>query len=861
MPPSTAGAAPAPPGLRFTARAALLFREAIADAGGVEVFAVGRLDDQGMVAEVEVHCRGNLQAVPALLRVPRPGEVVIHNHPSGLLQASEADLHLAGRYGEDGVGMVITDNAVTRALWVVEPRRRPRVRVEEAAVQRFFEEALPAVLPGFEARPGQLEMALQVLALLNEGSAERPIVGAFEAGTGTGKSLAYLLPAVLWAQANEARVAVATYTIALQAQLAGSDLPLLQRAGVETRHALLSGRGNYLCRRRLAEAVEELALDAEAADDPAEAQAVRQLSAWAADHARGSRADLGFPVPDAVWEAVRSEADQTLRARCPHFARCFYYEARRDAAQARLLVLNQHLLLADLSLKGVSGGEGILPAFDRVIIDEAHHLDDAATGLFTEELGATGLRRALGALLPGKRPGALALARQHYLGALEEAEGPAASRRAREALEAAEPSLRALHELADLCLRDLSSEVRAPEGGDGEPQALRLSPALRAQERWRERILPPLEDLGGALDEALAGLGRVEEALKPLPEAALLRRPQPLFDLRRGARLLAEKAALVGAFRGELLSERVLWMEPAEGRRMSDRARLASAPIEVGPTLRARVFQALQGTVLTSATLAVAGSFEHALERLGLPAADSAPIELRHAAFPSPFDYARQALLALPRDLPLPEDPRFSAWAARFAIQAIRASGGGAFVLCTSHQMVEALHRAVAAELGEERLLLRQGELSRARLLDRFRADQDAVLFGTDSFWEGISVAGRALRLVIIPKLPFRVPTEPVQQARMERLQQRGLDAFRAQSLPEAVLRLRQGFGRLIRTASDRGAVAILDRRLHERPYGRVFLQSLPPARRVTGPGRAVLDALRAFFQAATLPDITPEDP
>ncbi|MCK6506147.1 helicase [Myxococcota bacterium] len=875
-----------PPDTRFTPPAAEAFAAAIADAGGVEVFAVGRLDADGRVAEIEVHCRGNASAVPALLRAPRPGEVVIHNHPSGLLQASEADLHLAGRYGEDGVGMVITDNLVRRALWVVEPTRRVQRPVDPAEVRDFFERALPRALPGFEARPGQLEMALEVARAFSEGHKERPVVAALEAGTGTGKSLAYLVPAALWALANDARVAVATYTITLQGQLAESDLPLLGRAGLQVRTAVLSGRGNYLCRRRLAEAVAELdeegaPADAEGTD--ASAPAIRRLAAWAEGARRGSRGDLGFPVPEDAWERVRSDHDQTLRARCPHFARCLYYEARRDAALAQVVVVNHHLLLADLALKRDTGGDGILPRFDRVVIDEAHHLEDAATGLFTEELTALAVRRAVAPLLPrrgGRAHGALDRIRQHYAPAIQAEAGPEQARRLASRCDDAQAELDAVRDEVDLALRALADELRAPspspssaegpEGGEaGEPPpdeagVLRLTTELRQGPRWQQALQPALEEVARRLDAAAARLARIDQALDGLPEAALLARPQPALDLRRGQRRLAEKAALASSL-GADQPERVQWLSPQAAPRGPASARLASAPIEVGPTLRSRVFEAMEAAVLTSATLTVGGRFEHVLGRLGLPASldgsdptlregqESGPFELRTATFPSPFDYASQALLALPRDLPPPEDPRYLAWTARFTVQAIRASGGGAFVLCTSHAMVQTLHAACRAELGDRLPLLRQGELSRGRLLERFRDHQDAVLFGTDSFWEGVSVSGRALRLVLIPRLPFRVPTDPVQQARHERLAAQGQDPFRAFSLPEAVLRLRQGFGRLVRTQADRGAVAILDRRVHERWYGRVFLQSLPPAARAVGPARAVLERLRDFFGAATL--------
>lgn len=849
---------------RFTEQAAQRFREAIADAGGVEVFAVGRLDNDGRIAEIEVHCRGNRTAVPALLRAPRPGEVVIHNHPSGLLVASEADMHLAGMYGEDGVGMVITDSEVRRDLWVVEPARRVRAPIDQAAVRAFFEEVLPRSLPGWEPRPGQLEMALAVTAALNDGCRERPVVAALEAGTGTGKSLAYLVPAALWARANEARVAVATFTITLQGQLADSDLPLLQRGGIDIHTAVLTGRGHYLCRRRLEEAVAELSEeggldgsplaqeDGDEQDHPEraweeadpDATTVRALAAWAAEHRRGGRGDLGFPVPEETWDRVRSDHDQTLRARCPHFASCFYYEARREAARAQVVVVNQHLLLADLALKRETAGDGILPRFDRAIIDEAHHLEDAATGLFGQELNARAVRRAVAPLLPQRRrPGALDRIARSYGGSLD----ATAASRLRAACDDATAAVEALREDVPVGLEALAEEL----GAETAAVALRLTGPLRDSERWGLHLEPAVRETALRLDAAATQLARVEQALDGLPEGTVLARPQPLLDLRRSARNLADKASLAGAICAAN-PDQVQWLAAGPPRRGRSSASLATAPIEVGPTLRSRVFEALETTILTSATLSVHDRFDHVLGRLGLGATGEEPahedLDLRTASFPSPFDYARQALLALPRDLPTPEDPRYNAWIARFTVQAIKASGGGAFVLCTSYAMVDALHSAARQALGDRLPLLRQGELGRARLLARFRDSTDAVLFATDSFWEGVSVSGRALRLVVIPRLPFRVPSEPVQEARHERLQQQGMDPFRAWALPQAVLRLRQGFGRLIRTRTDRGAVAILDRRVHERWYGRVFLGSLPPARRAIGPARAVLEQLRAFY-------------
>ena len=374
---------------RFTLPGAEAMRQAIRQAGGIEVFAVGSLDEQGAVSTVEVHARGTANAVNALHGRARAGQVVIHNHPSGDVRPSAPDMELAGQFGEDGVGFVIVNNDVDRAQWVVEPKARALVRVDREAVTRIFTAQLPAAFPGWEPRPGQLDMALAVCDALDDGG-----VVALEAGTGTGKSLAYLVPSVMWALANDSRVVVATYTRTLQSQLVSDDLPALARV-LPHRHAVLKGRSNYLCRRLLGIAVGE------------GADGVAPLAAWAATSLTGDFAELGFALDEDLADRVESDADQTLRARCPHFNECFYYEARRRAAAAHLVVANHALLLRDLSMKD-DLGRGILPDFTRVILDEAHHLEEAATSAGASRLSALSITRALAPLLPRRRrPGAL----------------------------------------------------------------------------------------------------------------------------------------------------------------------------------------------------------------------------------------------------------------------------------------------------------------------------------------------------------------------------------------------------------------------------------------------------------------------
>jgi ATP-dependent DNA helicase DinG len=825
---------------RFTPTAARRLADAIRAAGGVEVFAVGKIDSEGLVADVDIHCRGDAGSVPALLSRPRPGDVVIHNHPSGNLTPSEPDMALAGRFGEDGVGFIIVSNDAARANWVVEPFKRPIVRLDEEAVIDFFTGTLPRHIPGYEARPGQLDMARAVTQALNGDE-----IAVLEAGTGTGKSLAYLVPAVLWAKADEAKVVVATFTLTLQGQLEASDLPVLTRGGLDFRHAVLKGRSNYLCRRRLAETVAELQGDPQerlqgAGQDP-RARLFADLARWAEVSATGTRQDSTLPLDEDDWERVASDHDQTLRARCPHYNRCFYYEARRKAADAHLLVVNHHLMLADLVLKKELAGEGILPRFDRLIVDEGHHLEDTATSLFQERVTSRMLRRTLAPLLPrDKRPGAIATLGERF-------GKPGAPLPRPEKVRQLSAELRPL--LVDLqaTARGWLEQLRV-DALSAEQRSLRITAELRQGELWQRQLAPTLAEAAQRTGAVALKLALLQEELEELPPAERAAEPQPLFDLARAGRRLAEMSQTFGKFLAEDEGT-VRWIEEARDKSApAPAAALVLAPIEVAPLLRERVFEPLRTTVVSSATLTIRGEFDHWLEQVGMGQPAGPPRALSTGLFPSPFDYNRQALLAIPRDLPDPDDPRYEEEAARVLIEALKVTGGGAFVLCTSYALLGRLHQRAEAALGHQMLMLKHGALGRDRLLQRFREHRNAVLFGTDSFWEGVSVAGEALRLVVIPRLPFRVPTEPVAQARTELAAARGQDPFRARALPEAVLRLRQGFGRLIRTATDRGAVMILDRRVIDRWYGRIFLASLPELPRVTGPTPAVMEALRRFY-------------
>ena len=813
---------------RIAEPAAAKLRHAIREAGGVEVFAIGDCED-GTIVEVTITCRGQEDRVTALLDRPRAGQVVIHNHPSGNLTPSDADLHLASFYGENGVGVVIIDSAVTRSNFVLEPHVTTEKRVDQDAVRAFFEVDLPRVMPDVEPRPGQLDMALRVAASFSE---NRPLV--IEAGTGTGKSLAYLVPAALWAMANESKVVISTHTKALQSQLLGTDLVLLGRTGMKATYAVLQGRANYLCKRRLG-----LAL-AEDGERPADERVeLDVIAGWDATTSIGARGDLPIDIDAALWERVESDSDLSLRVRCPHYSVCHYYQARRRAAAAHLVIVNHALLLADLAVRD-GGGGGILPKYRRLVLDEAHHLEDAATGAIHQRVSARSIARAVSPLLTTKRRrGAL----ERLVAAVDRPNIPLFPEARDKLVEAVQDATALAPYAVDASKTALVGLASEAIGPDGSP--FRVTMQNEEGDTFKNGVAPAVIDLASTLDRLH---GALDAVLAPLEDVALPDGDaQPLLDVRRAARRIAGHAEAARKFL-EHDDERCRWVEAERSRHGEPEASIEVAPIDVAAALRRLLWSKLPGTVATSATMAVAGRFDFWLRRVGLAWED---LHVETAVVPSPFDHATQALLALPRDLPEPESETFLAASTDVILEAIKISNGGAFVLCTSYAAVEHYATALRKRLPANWPVLAQGRGSRSSLLDRFREDRRAVLVATDAFWEGVSVKGEGLRLVIIPRLPFRVPTEPLRLARYERIALSGGDPFRAFSLPEATIKLRQGYGRLIRHKTDRGVVLLLDRRVHDRSYGQIMLRSLPPARRISAPWARVAEELRNFYAAS----------
>ncbi|HET9152325.1 MAG TPA: helicase C-terminal domain-containing protein [Gemmatimonadales bacterium] len=791
----------------------------------------------GVLSAARTVARGTVDAVLALPGVARRGEMLLHNHPSGVLDPSGADLHVAARLHDGGVGFGILSNDARDLYVVVEvPRGRDVTRIDPFDIVAALGErgGVAHVLGQYEDRPSQRDMAAYIADGFNDGG-----VQLLEAGTGVGKSFAYLVPALAWARANGERTVVSTNTINLQEQLVGKDLPLLRRALGTPEHeptfALLKGWQNYLCLSRLAaaDAAQRTLLEQERVAE------LHELSAWAARTADGTRSDLPDPPSPEVWEEVCAEADLCTRMKCPHYDRCFLFKARRRAADADVVIVNHHLLAADLAVRQASDNwqeAAVLPPYQRLILDEAHHLEDVAARHLGIQVTSRGVRRLLARFERNGRGLLPTLVRELV------ARDDLLSRASHDlVLQRLLPAVADARRAADQLFLRLHGRLESVPGGQ-----LRLDEGFAEDEVWSAGLARELDAVILAFRTLRELVETVADRLEQGAESE--RRDQLLREMRAVIRRLDTATdGLNRALRpvpGGTATVR--WMERT-GRKHQDVV-LSSVPLDLAPILRELVFDRVETVVLTSATLAASGEFDFLQSRLGLEGEESR-VTVK-ATFASPFDFGSQCLFGIPTDIADPRENEggHDAAIARAVHELGYASDGGMFVLFTSHAALRRAAERLRDELDGRWPLLVQGEGQRDQLLRRFRESGQAILLGTDSFWEGVDVPGRALRALVLTKLPFKVPSEPITAARVERLEEQGHNGFMEYLLPHAALKLKQGFGRLIRSRQDAGVVVLLDNRVTTKRYGEYVLGGLPPADRVIGPWREVLARCEDFF-------------
>jgi ATP-dependent DNA helicase DinG len=608
------------------------------------------------------------------------------------------------------------------------------------------------MIGGYEHRPAQLEMAEQV-----HDAFETHHHAILEAGTGTGKTLAYLLPAIC----SGRRVVISTATKSLQEQLYQKDIPFLQKHfAPNLKVAVMKGRSNFVCREKVHQMADQPLLKG-----MEEIDAFRQIKDWANLTETGDRAELTFLPDDSdLWSRIDARRDTCTGQKCPQFNPCFVTAMHQRAKEADLIIVNHHLFFADLALKQDDFGS-ILPEYSAVVFDEAHEMEDVASDYFGRQIS---------------------------------------NFRFEELARDADVTLRTMH-LGTPALLRRTQRIRERHRSFFEafPPRDGRFPFTRGE---REAFLEQNREAYDELASSLKGLETEFAAVTPKAEE-LTRIARRSFELRQELAFLFESNE----------KNYVYWYE-----RRNKGVFLAATPIDVSQILRERLFEAFDTVILTSATLTVGGRFDYIRQRLGID-------HTKDRSLPAEFDYAKQALLYLPKKMPDVRDAGFAAKAADEIVELLELSQGRAFCLFTSYSQMNDLFERVRKRVAFPLML--QGTAPRSALLERFKNTAGAVLFATSSFWQGVDVPGDQLSCVIVDRLPFAVPSDPILAARVRALQEEGRNPFAELQVPQAVLALKQGFGRLIRTKTDRGVLALLDTRIQKMAYGKIFLESLPKYR------------------------------
>ena len=826
-------------------------RDAVEKTGGNEVFFVGRLNDDYQVTDVDVYAMGNKSAVPALIKEAKYGDVIIHNHPDGILDPSDADLEIASYVGSNGIGCYIVDNDAEYLYPVVKAQKKRTYEgldFKEISAQFMPAGSFARHLPQYEYREPQVEMLKSVVNAFNNDK-----IAIIEAGTGTGKSLAYLVPAVFWSVKNRERVVVSTHTINLQEQLIEKDIPVLKKCcGVDFKGVLVKGRNNYICLRK----VYNLRTEGGVLIEDRDRRQLNDLLEWAVKTRDGSKADLNFVPQDDVWEAIQSEADQCTRVKCRFYDDCFFYIARRSAASADVLVVNHYLLMADLVVRKETKGHdavAILPPFKKIIIDEAHHLESVATANLGYSISKLRIIKLLGRLinLKDNKKGLLQYLKNKLrdVSSAHDKSGAAtitdminteimdARQRLYDTVQAIFDDIS--HAADDYVVREGLQKDR------DEETKLRITSRFVSTALWLDVIETRFKALSADILKFTSLLKVLEDEIGGLSKNSQDMLSSVLIDIASCKMRLRLVAGDLAFFITED-EKSCKWME-VKRYRENPSVRFCAAPLSVSEDLKTCLYDNYNTIILTSATLAINKNFKFLKDDVGLHQVTGE--RLTELILNSPFDFKRQVIIGIPTDISEPSEPGYASALEENILKTVEISGGRALILFTSYSLLDNLYRRLSPRITHlGYTCLKQGMDNRHNLLETFKKDKTSVLFATDSFWEGIDVKGDALECVILTRLPFKVPTEPIIEARVEAIERAGGDAFYNYSVPMAVIKFKQGFGRLIRSRDDRGVVIIFDSRVATKRYGKIFLQSLPDARCIKDKKEVVFQEMVKFL-------------
>lgn len=795
---------------KISQRAREIMAEEIAEAGGNEVFFRGILDENKIVDEVEVLAKGNRYSVPAILKRMKKNEIIIHNHPSGYLYPSDADIEVASVFANrmDG-GSYIVDNNLENIYVITEAYFEENKKID---IKPYFEKngLLAQYFKEFEYRDEQFFMAEHIEKGLND---EKKVI--VEAGTGTGKTLAYLIPSIQWALENEKKVIISTNTINLQEQLLNKDIPIVKKLMPrDFKYLLVKGRGNFLCNRKHANLVTTKTVDLEDFSEDQKRQ-FETLIKWGKETKTGDKSELYFEVDFSVWEMFQSETDICAGARCPYKTECFFLKSREEKKKADILIANHHIFFSDLAIRkeiGFNTDYSILPEYGLVVFDEAHNIQKVARDYFSYEVSKYGFTKAMNQIhnVAGKKK---------HKGQLEVLMQYLKNRD---------------YEDKEMIEKLLENDVRVNHGN-----------LFKAGRDYFDRLIEVFSK--GQMGSVTYRIRKNEviadsfySMLNDVKENFILEFNTYLKTVRKVNAVLKETEdndGIINDFikyieRLETFYENfkfintlddddfIYWIEVNNKKSNS---KLVATPLKIDSELNENLYGNLKQLIFTSATIAVENNFDYFKKSIGLEE------ETYDKIIASPFDYDKQMKVYIPSGLPDPNHREFLDEIEPLLKRMILKTKGRTFILFTSYKSLNYMYYMLRDELEENGIdFFIQGTYPRTKLVEMYKNSSAPVLFGTDSFWEGVDVKGEQLVSVIIVKLPFKVPSDPITEAIIETYEQQGKNPFIEYQIPESVIKFKQGIGRLIRSKEDKGIITILDNRIVTKRYGKYFLDSIP---------------------------------
>ena len=800
----------------ISAKAMEHMRLEISESGGNEVFFRGIPDGEGIVSEVEVIARGNSSSVAALLNMMRKNEVIIHNHPSGVLIPSDEDVSISSMYGEVGGASYIVNNAVDDIYVIVPLKEFIKIDIDE-----YFGEngVIHKNFGKFEVRREQYEMAKLIENSMNEN--KKLIV---EAGTGTGKTIAYLLPTLLYAIENNLKMIVSTNTINLQEQLVNKDIPLLKKIiNEDFNYQIVKGRGNYLCKRKLYNIdVTEKETDTE--EERTEKNIIRNLIDWDKNVTRtGDRNELKYEISNSIWEKVNSEVDMCKGVKCPHYSKCHFFKARKNVADATLLIVNHHMFFADLAIRNQTGfytNYSILPNYDIVVFDEAHNIEDTARNYFTFETSKISFGRLMGNIynrrvVNSSNGGAIVRLMTYLNESLSSEEYEKVD-------ELKEDAIAELNIFYDKGI-DIFDKLIYLFSENNNNREIKIK--IDKQKMQSNKAFREVMEINSQFKESYGNLViRINKFLNTVSNYNLEDKEGFLFEFSRYYERLKQyykkfEFILEGKEEGYVYWANVTTIRP--------NVKLYATPFDISDELNDNLFTKMDRMVFTSATLAVDNKFDYYKKSIGLMKENRRKIDERIVK--SPFDYEKQMKVYIPEDALDPTNIEFLRDLEEFIEGVIKNTKGHCFLLFTSYSALNFLYNQLKSRFSEkEYTLIKQNDFPRHEMIEIFKNSKNPILFGTDSFWEGVDVQGEQLQSVIITKLPFKVPNDPVTEAIIENIRKNVQNPFNDYQVPQAVIKFKQGVGRLIRSKTDSGNIIILDNRIIKKMYGKKFLSALP---------------------------------